>query len=253
MVSVYDIYPSPSENSFNPDGANARSIPVDARIALVLLFVYSVGIFFVESWWGIGLFAALCVASLTLWKPGIKKILITLVPLYFILLFTVVAHLPQGLSSGLFYAVRILLLAVITMVIAFSYDDTRLVRAFTSLLSPLRAFRVPVDDLATMFSIALRFIPTSLDEIQRVRTAQISRCARFDEGTISVKVKRWSHVLVPVIVGMFRRADALACAMDARCYSGARRTSLHRDALRFLDFVIAAVGIAACALGAILL
>lgn len=224
----------------------------DARIALTFAMLYSVSLFCVSGWMGLVVLGLLLGAFGICMRPDMRAILVGLVPLYFILAFTVLAHIPQGVDVGLFYALRILLLAIATLMVSFAYDDTRLVRAFASMLSFLRRFGVPVDDIATMFSIALRFIPTSLDEIDRVRTAQASRGARFEEGGIAQRVKRWSLVFIPVIVGMFRRAESLACAMDARCYSGGKRTSLHADRLTAYDFAVLSFGTLVCVLTAVL-
>ena len=178
----------------------------------------------------LGLFAVGLSAVLVAARVSFIKVMRGMVPLLFILAFTVVAHIPQGIIEGSFYAFRIFLLAVATLSVAFSYDDTRLVRAFTFSLSPFRKARVPVDDIATMFSIALRFIPVSMDEFQRVSSAQRARGANLDEGGVIERVKNWGSVLVPMLVGLFRRAGVLAQAMEARCYGGcSRRTSLHGD------------------------
>ncbi len=239
-------------NPLRQQNANARRVAEqgcvkpDARIALTAVLVYSVALFWVDGWAWLAVLAVVLVAFAALLRPPMRTILIGLVPLYLILGFTVIAHIPQGLTVGLFFALRIFLLAIATLMVAFAYDDARLVRAISSMLSPLRALHVPTDDVATMFSIALRFIPASLDEIARVQTAQMSRGARFEQGGIADRVKCWSMVLIPVIVGMFRRAETLACAMDARCYSGGKRTSLHADALRPMDFILLAIGVTVC-------
>ena len=178
----------------------------------------------------LGLFAVGLFAVLVAARVSFVKVMRGMVPLLFILAFTVVAHIPQGIIEGSFYAFRIFLLAVATLSVAFSYDDTLLVRAFTFFLSPFRKACVPVDDIATMFSIALRFIPVSMDEFQRVSSAQRARGANLDEGDVIERVKNWGSVLVPMLVGLFRRAGVLAQAMEARCYGGcSRRTSLHGD------------------------
>ncbi len=203
---------------------------LDARIAILAVFAYSVAVFFVDSWWGMLVFFGLLACTLVLARVSVARVLRTATPLVLILLFTVVAHIPQGVDEGLFYALRILLLALATLILAFSYDDAQFVRAFSSFCGPLRALRVPVDDIATMFSIALRFIPSGVEEFTRVANAQRSRGAQLDEGGVLARVRLWGNVLVPMLVGMFRRAGTLAQAMEARCYgAAARRTSLHGD------------------------
>lgn len=196
---------------------------------MAAVVAYSAALFMAQTWCAMGVLAAGLACALALARVRVGALLKSIVPLLVLLAFTVAAHIPQGVGTGLFYALRILLLALATLAVAFSYDETQLVRAFASFLSPLRAVRVPVDDIAAMFSIALRFIPVSMDEFKRVENAQRARGARFDEGGVVERAKRWGNVLVPILVGLFRRASVLAQAMEARCYGCARRTSLHGD------------------------
>lgn len=201
---------------------------LDPRVAFVALISYSVAVFFLETWQGMMFFTAALAAALAAARVDLRQVFKSIVPLLFILLFTVVAHIPQGVDVGLFYALRILLLAIATLALAFSYDNMRLVRTFEWFLAPLRRLRVPVDDIATMFSIALRFIPVCMEEFMRVANAQRARAAQLDSGGIVARVRQWSSVLVPMLVGLFRRAGLLAQAMEARCYGGGTcRTSLH--------------------------
>lgn len=155
---------------------------------------------------------------------------------------------PAGFARGCFYALRILLLVVASLLVCFTTTSTALMQAFSSFLAPLRALRVPVDDIASVLSIALRFIPLVAEELGRIHDAQWSRGAKFSEGGLATRLRAWATVMVPLFVGMFRRADALAVAMDARCYGmpGARRSSLARrrfDAKAALTLV---VGVAVC-------
>lgn len=236
-----------SPNIATPESARC-ALRLDARVALVLVFAYSVALFFVDTWAGMGVFVAVLFAVLAVSRVRLSSIIKVIVPLLFILAFTVVAHIPQGIDEGFFYAVRILLLAFATLAAAFSYDDAHLVRAFASFLAPLRAVRVPVDDIATMFSIAVRFIPTCMDEFQRVATAQRARGAALDDGGVVERVRQWGSVLVPMLVGLFRRAGVLAQAMESRCYGTAHvRTSLHgNERLGAREMLVAAVGAAVC-------
>lgn len=222
-----------SEAANTPAVLNNAAAPkrrrVDARASILTALFYSIALFLAQSWAAMGVLAGVLFAVLLLARVDVVSMLKGIVPLLVILVFTVAAHIPQGIGEGFYYALRILLLAMATLAVAFSYDDAQLVRAFASFLAPLRAVRVPVDDIASMFSIAVRFIPVSLDEFQRVLNAQRARGARFDEGSIIERVKCWGSVLVPILVGLFHRAGVLAQAMEARCYGGARRTSLHGD------------------------
>ena len=238
----------------NYEGRKHRLLP-DPRISIVATLAYCIAVFLVDTWVGMAVFALVIAAALIVMRVRIGQIVKSIIPLLFILAFTVVAHIPQGIDEGFFYALRILLLALATLVVAFSYDDSQFVRAFSSFGRPLRALHVPVDDIATMFSIALRFIPAGMEEFKRVANAQRSRGARLDEGGAIARVRLWGNVLVPMLVGLFRRAGVLAQAMEARCYGSAvRRTSLHGDErLRAGDVAVAiAAAVVLIVLGVIL-
>ncbi len=243
-----NIHPTDCSDARRPAGAfsrRRRPIPrrfaADPRVAILVVLAYSVALFVAHSWLAMAMFSIALAAVLLCARIDMLKMLKSLVPLLVILVFTMVAHIPQGIGEGLYYALRILLLALATLAVAFSYDDTQLVRAFSSFLGPLRAVRVPVDDIATMFSIAIRFIPVSMDEFQRVSNAQRARGARFDEGNVVERVKCWGSVLVPILIGLFNRASVLAQAMEARCYGSARRTSLHGDERMGASGIVAAL------------
>lgn len=109
---------------------NNVSLRIDARIAIVLAFVYSVALFLADSWIALGIFAIGLFVVLAAGRVSLVRVMRGMVPLLLILAFTVVAHIPQGIAEGFFYAFRIFLLAVATLSVAFSYDDTCLVRAF---------------------------------------------------------------------------------------------------------------------------
>jgi energy-coupling factor transport system permease protein len=125
-----------------------------------------------------------------------------------------------GLARGLFFAARITLLVLGTSIVTLTTSPVALTDALSSLMRPLRFVRVPVDDAAMMFSIALRFIPTTAEEAERIVMAQQARGAVFDKGGPIARARAYAPVLVPLFFQLFRRADALATAMEARCYRG---------------------------------
>ncbi len=201
---------------------------LDARVALLELLAYSIALFFANTWLGMAVFAGILLVALLGLRIPLKNIRACLAPLLFVMVCTLLAQIPQGIENGLIYVARIALLALATLVVAFSYDASKLVSAFSSFLSPLRVLRVPVDDMATMFSVALRFMPECLDEWRCVVNAQRCRCAPFSQGHFIGRVFAWGGVFIPLLVGLFRRADSLASALEARCYgAAAQRTSLH--------------------------
>ncbi len=218
----------------------------DARVAVVATLACSVSLFFVDTWVGMGVFAFGIAVVLVAARVPLQRIGACLVPLAFILACTILAQIPHGIQAGLFYSARIVLLALATFAVAFSYDSNEFTCAFALLLAPLRALGVPVDDISTMFSIALRFIPECLNELHRVADAQRSRGAKLDSGGFVARVAGWGRVFVPMLVGLFRRASVLSAAMEARCYGGAlKRTSLHGNmGLNARNWVLLAVSAA---------
>jgi energy-coupling factor transport system permease protein len=108
----------------------------------------------------------------------------------------------------------------------------------TLLAAPLRRLRVPVDDLAMMLSIALRFIPTIMIEAQAIIKAQTARGAQFSFGPLTKRLRAWTVILVPLLVQLFRRADVLALAMEARCYTGVGRSRLRVLRLTRADWLV---------------
>ena len=155
---------------------------------------------------------------------------------------------PAGFVRGCFFALRILLLVFASLIISFTSTSTELVAALTSFLQPLRRLRVPVDDIATIFSLTLRFIPVTAQEFFRVKDAQEARCAPFSQGSAFKRLRSYTSVFVPLFVGMFRRAESLSCAMDARCYGvcDTQKTSLCALKLTSRALVILIVGLVFC-------
>lgn len=209
-----------------------------------MLIVYSISIFFVSTWGGMAIYAVLFAIALAVSKVSASKVFSIVIPMYVIAGFTVVFNMfpygdggiafsYEGLMRGCFYGVRILLLVWMSLVLCLSTTATELMQACVSLLSPLRFLRVPVDDIAMVFSIALRFIPLVVETFFAIRSAQWSRGACFDEGPITTRIKSYCAILIPLFVDMFRRADRLATAMDARCYGApnVQRTNVRKHRL----------------------
>ncbi len=234
----------------------------DGWVKLVLLLVFSVGVFFVGTWRGLGIYALALACAVSLarlpWGRLAKLSVPLLVILAFIWAFNAFAldidniatsgmggvsagfaqgwqpvaligrfgFVPEGCMFALFYAARILLILLASFVVSFTTTAEELMRALAQLMAPLRRIKVPVDDIATMLSIAVRFIPLTAVELADVRSAQESRGAAFGTGSPLARVLQWRTVLIPVVVRLFRRADALGVSMEARCYGFGPRTSL---------------------------
>ena len=259
----------------------------DARVKIVLLAAYSVTLFLVGTWTGLALCALVFVAVAALSGVPVRRFFALLVPVYVIAGFAVLFNgfaldvsqaapgavptvlgdsfpgafaslppvalagsfgfVPAGFARGCFFAARIVLLVVASLVVTYTTTSTALTDALADFLRPLRRLRVPVDDIAMVFSLALRFIPVTAEEFGRVHDAQQARGAAFAEGSLWQRLRAWQTVLIPLFVGLFRRADALAAAMDARCYGAeAGRTSLRDRRLTGGSVAVLVVGLAAC-------
>ncbi len=235
----------------------------DARAKLILLLVFSIGVFFVGTWKGLGSYALALVVAVSLarlsWTRLARLSFPLLAVLAFIWLFNAFAldvdhvvasglggvsagfaqgwqpialigsfgFVPEGCMAALFYAARILLILIASFVVSFTTTAESLMQAFSSLASPLRRFRVPVDDAATMLSIAVRFIPLTAVELENVRNAQAARGAAFGSGSLAHRVFQWRTVFIPLFVRLFRRAGALGESMEARCYGLGPRSCLN--------------------------
>lgn len=258
----------------------AASSPVhdlNAQVKIILACAFSLAVFFVETWAGMLVVVATVAGAYLLAHVQVGHALRGLVPVLFILIFTIVVHafsislgtegygassqvgslgLTQqwviagsfgvtfdGLACGVFFALRIALLVAVCSLLTFTTSMVALTDGMLKLMSPLRRLKVPVDDIAMMISIALRFIPTTAQEAQAVQLAQKARCADFEGGNVLTRTRAWVPVLVPLFVRLFRRADELAEAMDARCYSGGVRTHAHEDACGAGDIAILVCGL----------
>jgi energy-coupling factor transport system permease protein len=144
----------------------------------------------------------------------------------------------ENLILSVFYSYRIALLVVATSLMTFTTSPMELTDGLERLLGPFRRVGVPAHELALMMTIALRFIPTLLEETEKIMKAQMARGAEFSQGSVVRRVRALTPLLVPLFVGAFRRADALALAMEARCYRGGEgRTRMKELKIRPRDYV----------------
>lgn len=247
-----------------------RDSPVhrcDARVKLGLLLAYSVTLFFLHSWMGMGLAAAALAIAIAASRLPMRSIVAPLAPLYVLAAITVgLSYLNgngigasgwQALNGALLMGARIVLLAWASLVLTYSTTSSQLMNALSSILRPFRRIGVPADDIALALSLALRFIPLIAQQMHLVRNAQYSRGAKFGEGPLN-SIKAWCGTLIPVLVGLFRQGETLACAMEARCYGAppskrGGRTLLNRRPFTIGDMTVLVAGIAACALAAFFL
>ncbi|MBE6916746.1 MAG: energy-coupling factor transporter transmembrane protein EcfT [Ruminococcaceae bacterium] len=211
---------------------------LDPRTKLLLLVVYIVALFMADGFisYGIMLVFLLSVIGIS-GVPG-KAFLRGMKPLVFILVFTAILNLLmtpgetvlvhfwvititlEGVVRAFFMLARILMLITCTFLLTYTTSPIALTDGLESLLSPLKFVKVPVHELAMMMCIALRFIPTLIEETDKIMSAQKARGADFETGKLMERVKALIPILVPLFISAFRRADDLATAMECRCYHG---------------------------------
>ena len=210
---------------------------LDPRAKLIAMICYIVALFLGQ--WFVTyavLFLALAAAvKVSTVKP--KALLRGLKPVVFILVFTAVLNIfytpgealasfwiftitREGIVHAFFMVVRIIMLISCTFLLTYTTSPLALTDGLESLLGPLKKLRVPVHELAMMMSIALRFIPTLIEETDKIMSAQRARGADFDSGNLVQRAKALIPLLVPLFISAFRRADELATAMECRCYHG---------------------------------
>ena len=239
----------------------------DPRVKTILYAVYLVAIFMIREPVSIAILAGIVILQLILAKitPGILwstvKPMLPLALFIFIInvltikqgdvLFSwkIITITGYGITRASIMAVRLIFLIISTSVLlTLTTTPLKMSDALEKLFAPLSIIKVPVHEMAMMMSIALRFIPTLAAETDKIMKAQQSRGADYDTGSFINKVRGYITVLIPLFVSSFRRADELAVAMDARCYSGGRgRTKLNplnltlRDVLTGIMFTLLAV------------
>lgn len=228
---------------------------LDPRVKLVGCLVYLVSLFLFDSF--AGLLVALCFLAgiIFLSKVSLRYILKGLRPILFLLLITVIFNFfltpgetlvkwwifritKEGLYRGAFVGARLIFLILGSSMLTFTTTPMELTEGLERLMHPLTFIKVPVHDLATMMSIALRFIPILIEETDRIMKAQQARGADFESGGLIKRAKAMIPIFVPLILAAFRRAFDLALAMEARCYNGGKgRTKMHPLTYHARDFV----------------
>ena len=236
---------------------------LDPRTKLLFLIVYIVALFVASNWVSYGLVMAFLVTVIAISKIPPKSIIRGMKPLIMILIFTGVLNLfftagetvlvsfwiititLEGCVRAIFMVLRILMLITGTFLLTYTTSPIALTDGLESLLNPLKKLRLPVHELAMMMCIALRFIPTLIEETDKIMSAQKARGADFESGKLMQRVKALVPILVPLFISAFRRADELATAMECRCYQGGEgRTKMKLLRYKRIDFTAFLVGAA---------
>lgn len=240
---------------------NSLAHRLDPRTKILLTVLYIVALFCAESFVSYGLVALLLFAGVKISGVAPKALVRGLKPILFIICFTAVLNLfytpgeilasfwifkitKEGIFTAFFMVLRITMLIMGTFLLTYTTSPIALTDGLESLLNPLKKLKVPVHELAMIMSIALRMIPTLIEETDKIMSAQRARGADFESGNLFQRAKALVPILVPLFISAFRRADELAVAMECRCYHGGEgRTKLHvlyyqtRDYLVFLAYI----------------
>ena len=235
---------------------------LDPRTKLIMLVVYIVALFLAVSWVSYALMAAFLVLTVKISAIPPKSIVKGMKPLVFILVFTGILNLffteegpvlvdlgfaritSGGLTRAFFMVIRILMLISGTFLLTYTTSPISLTDGLESLMNPLKKVGVPVHELSMMMCIALRFIPTLIEETDKIMCAQKARGADFESGSIVDRAKALIPILVPLFISAFRRADELATAMECRCYHGGDgRTKMKLLRYRLWDYEAFGVGL----------
>lgn len=229
---------------------------MDPRCKIVLTLAYMVAIFLVKSYLGYLVTAIVLFGTVALSKVPLKVVVRSIRAVLFLLIFTLAINLlfyKQGTVivewkfititwEGIDFAVKMLfrltLLVMGASMLTFTTTATELTDGLESLMYPLKFIKVPVHDIAIIMSIALRFIPTLVEETQKIMNAQKARGAELDTGNFFKRVKAMLPILIPLFVSAFRRADELADALDARCYNASdKRTKMKVLRFNLRDYI----------------
>jgi len=211
---------------------------LDPRTKLLMTILYIVALFLAKGWIAYGVVFLFLVTSIALSQIKPKAILRGMKPVVIIVVFTAVLNLLytsgthvivkfwrftvtwEGVETALFMVSRILMLISGTFLLTYTTSPIALTDGLESLLNPLKRIHLPVHELAMIMCIALRFIPTLIEETDKIMSAQKARGADFETGSILQRAKALVPILVPLFISAFRRADELATAMECRCYQG---------------------------------
>ena len=240
---------------------------LDPRTKLVLVIVFIAALFTAVDWFSYGLMFLVTAGCISLSKIRLRTLTKGLKPLIFIIVLTGVLNLfyttggrvlidwwiftvtTEGVKRAFLMIVRIMMLIMGTFLLTYTTSPIALTDGLEILLGPLKKLRVPVHEMSMMMSMALRFIPTLIEETDKIMSAQKARGADFETGKLTDRAKALLPLLVPLFVSSFRRADELAVAMESRCYHGGegrtRMKQLHMQGRDWASLALGAVVLAA--------
>ena len=234
---------------------------MDPRTKLLFLVIYIVALFVASNWISYAVVFVFLATAIAISRIPLKSIFRGMKPLIMILVFTgflnlfftagetillhwwIITITLEGVIRAVFMVLRILMLITCTFLLTYTTSPIALTDGLESLLSPLKILHLPVHELSMMMCIALRFIPTLIEETDKIMCAQKARGADFESGNLMQRVKALVPILVPLFISSFRRADELATAMECRCYHGGDgRTKMKLLRYKRRDFLAFLVG-----------
>ncbi len=234
---------------------------LDPRTKLILVVVYIVTLFSAKWFLTYGIVLATLLAIIFASKISLKTIVKSLKPLLLIICLTGILNLfytqgetlvkiwiltitKEGVFNAFFMILRISMLIAGTFMLTYTTSPIALTDGLELLLDPLKKIKVPVHELSMMMCIALRFIPTLIEETDKIMSAQKARGADFETGSLLSRAKALIPILVPLFISSFRRADELAVAMECRCYHGGEgRTRMKQPRYALRDYVALTGGV----------
>lgn len=226
---------------------------LDPRVKILSTFAYIIALFFIKDFGGYLIVLAFLATVIGISKVSLKFIMKGLRPIFFIIIFTFAINMlmtkgttlwhfgfititKEGLYNAVFMALRLIFLIIGSSLLTLTTKPITLTDGIERLLSPFRRFGLPAHELAMMMTIALRFIPTLLEETDKIMKAQMARGADFESGNLIARAKSLIPLLVPLFISAFRIAQDLAMAMESRCYRGGdQRTRMHAMKLTARD------------------
>ncbi|MGE1102659.1 energy-coupling factor transporter transmembrane component T family protein [Peribacillus simplex] len=226
---------------------NSLMHKMDPRAKLLLVFLFVCVVFLANNVVSYGLLAVFNILLISLSKIPLRYLYNGLKPIFFLIVFTFLLHIlftkegellfeygwfeiyEGGLIQGFFISVRFTLLILVTSLLTLTTSPISITDGMEELLGPLKKWKMPVHELALMMSIALRFIPTLMEETEKIMKAQTARGVDFSSGPIKDRVKSIVPLLVPLFVSSFKRAEELATAMESRGYRGGEGRTKYRQ------------------------
>lgn len=244
---------------------------MDSRFKIILEIIYVVMLFVASNFYGLAIAGVFMLCAFMISGIKLKMMAKSLKPIMPIIIFTAVLNIlfikgeseplvqfweisiyAEGLSTSAFMIIRIVFLIVGMSLLTYTTSPIVLTDAIESLLSPLKKVRFPVHELAMMMTIALRFIPTLIEETDKIMMAQKARGANLDNGGLIKRAKALVPILIPLFISAFKRANELATAMECRCYRGGEgRTRLRKLKATRLDFYM--TGLTLCTFGFVII